>query len=577
MSRNGRGRLDKQKRRARKVSRERNVRRNRASGRSTVEMDSFDLNTALERLPGPLQDERVMRRIALVTGQRIFRSPADMLAGMAKLGFTLADGAAKIAERLAREHPLEDAQDMAFVALSSRNPEVTALMVEIALEIDPHCVDAAALAAMFDERGEMSTISRLETVVTGAELALGGHAFVAGCGGRLWDDVLARPYLRARRVLADVLLVAGRRQDAEVHFTELLALDVEDPLQIGETVLGYALERGELQCARDLATRSENSDSPVAPWARALERWLNDDRAAAARLVRRGRAESPLVVQALLEPRSSSRGKPVLPIDMDGPPLHHLAQAVFVELRIGAAWRAHPGALAWLAQGAHATTAEERRAACASFVSPVSTLLSIGDEGLGQDWVDYSTRFGLSSKDVSELVRMATDPAMNDLEELDPRSHAASHAWRALAVLGASEVVEPLLAFHVLRLGHDHLFAELQDVLARIGTAAEQPLVDILKDASRAPLLRGLACESLVHLAGQDPMRRARARTIVAAELALCERNEPDLNAWLVLGLLELRGADQAPVIRRAFECDRVTSTIAGDWESVAAQLGLEA
>jgi hypothetical protein len=576
MSRNSRDRLEKKGRRARHARRERHVRSGWAHTTNSSTLGSFDMDTALGQLAESLQDERVMRRIALNTGQRRFERPADMVAGLAKLGFTLDDDAEEIARALTQNHPLEDAQDIAFVALSLRDSYVASVLVQFALGIDPHCVDAAALAALFETDEDESTIARLELVVTQAEIALGGRLFLADCGPNFWDDVLARPYMRARSTLADVLLVAGRRKEAEAHFTELLALDRGDPLQIGETVLGFALERRDMQRARELAAFCEHSDSPVAPWARALERWCNDDIEGAARLVRRGRAENPLAERAVLAAHLPPRREPGSPPDMEGEPSPGRSQAVFIGVRIGSAWRTHPDACAWLVDGAHATSAEQRRSACASFTSPVSTLLSIGDDGLREDWVDYAAKFGLSSKDVAELLRMASDPAMNDLEEADPRSHAPSHAWRALATLGATEAIEPLLEFHVVRLGHDQVFAELHALVARIGAAALQPLVGFLKDVTRALLLRGLACESLAHLAGEDPLRGRLARMAMAAELELCDGNEPELNAWLVLGLVQLRGTDHAPVIRRAFARERVKLSIAGDWVSVAAELGID-
>ncbi len=577
MSTNDRGRLDKKKRRARQVQRARYERRGVEPEPLVFETECPDPYTLLGRLPDALQQERLMRRIALASDQRVFSSGADLLAGLEKVGFKFDVHPMDIADALAREFPLEEAQDLAFLALDPSQAGAVDVYVEIALEIDPDCVDAAALSALFDDRGEASTISALEVVVTRAEIALGGREFLAGCGGHLWDHVLTRPYLRARRMLADVLLVAGRRTDAEAHFTDLFQLDSDDHLDAADTVLGYALERGELERARQLAALSESPSSLVAPWARALERWLAGDRTGAARFVRRGRTECPLVVQALLRPHSSSRGRPVLPIDANDPGSRRRADAVFVELRIGAAWRAHMAALAWLAGGAHATTPEQREAACSSFAKPVSALLGIGDEGRADVWIDYATRFGLSSRDVGELLRMATDAAMNDLEEEDPRSRAAAHAWRALGALGAVQAIGPMLAFSVEQIGDQVLVSELQAVLARIGGAAMQPLIDVVQDAARPPLLRGLACESLVHLAGGDAGRRARARTVFASELEWCERNSTDLNAWLVIGLVELRGADLAPVIRRAYEHGRVQLSIAGDWASVAAELDIDA
>jgi hypothetical protein len=573
MSGNSRGKLDKKARREKRGRRERCVRDAWPRTPGGGARGAFPTELKSTPTSPELQEERVLRRIALVTGQRSFARASDMAAALAELGYTSADDPDAIAEALGRGHPLEDAQDLAFAALDSRDPHLTSMLVQFALAVDPRCVDAAALNALNNPHGDEGVIAELQQIVAYAEIELGGRAFIAGCAGNLWDDVLARPYLRAKRILCDILLVASRRREAEEHLTELLALDVGDPLEIRAAVLGFALERGDVQRAGELAQLCRWSDSPVATWARALERWWNGDLADAARLVRRGREETPLVAQALLESSSSPEGRPLLRFDMKTLPSPARAQALFVEVRIGCAWRSRPEAIAWLAAGAHATIAEQRETACASFGPPVSSLLAIGGEGLGPEWIDYGVRCGLAAEDTGELLRMATDPVMSDLAEADPRSHASSHAWRALASLGATDAVEPLLRFHVVRLGHQRMFAELHALLARIGVSGARPMVDVLKDTTAEPLLRGLACESLAHLAGEHALLRQRAVQVMSAELDRSERNEPELNAWLVLGLVQLRAVEHSTVIRRAFELGRVSLSIAGDWESVALEL----
>lgn len=47
-----------------------------------------------------------------------------------------------------------------------------------------------------------------------------------------------------------------------------------------------------------------------------------------------------------------------------------------------------------------------------TYAAPVDVLLSLGDKQLSK-WPDYLTQFNLTTADIPELIRMATDSDLN--------------------------------------------------------------------------------------------------------------------------------------------------------------------
>jgi len=572
MSKKSKAKLEKKKRRERRVRLERNRRRGLPEPRSDEFVGDLDLVAALEELPEEVHFERIQRRLVRTTGRRAFASRAEALAELEKLN---SNGSVTLVGTPERPDAREDAQDLAFLAADAGDADYTDDLLAQALELDPECVDAAALLAMRDAADMPDAVVGLAAVVARAERALGGPDFLAANRGSLWEDVMARPYLRARRALAEALHASGRMAEASAHFSAVLDLAPETPLGVADFALGFALERGELERARELVALSDRSGSPTARWAGALERWLAGDRTRAADLVRVAREDNPLVQRELLAPGSIELGRSRGSRD-DAYELETRGrEAEFIALRISPAWRAHPGAVAWLEGGAGATTPAEREAICAAFAPPVSALLALGDGGFDGDWIDYPARFDLHASDVPELLRMATEPALHELDDDDPRAWAVAHAWRALGLLAAPEAVAPLLELAIRLPEHGRLHEDLPQVLARIGDAALAPLIAVLADVERDTLARKVASESLADVAADHPGRRAVALEALADLLERCEDNGAELNGWIISTLLDLQAVELAPEIRSAFERDLVDETIAGDWREAAKDLGI--
>lgn len=198
MSPNNRAKLEKQKRRERKFRKERNLRRNQPQAAQSDDED-FDFDTALEGLPTVLHIERVMRRLARATGTRRFENGSEVMAAIEDLD---RPGAEAAAAEFNREDPLETAQDYAFVALDPKNTDFAVEFARAALELDPECIDALALLGLLEGESAERRIVALEGIVATGHRALGGPDFFEQNRGSFWTDVLTRPYMRARRMLA---------------------------------------------------------------------------------------------------------------------------------------------------------------------------------------------------------------------------------------------------------------------------------------------------------------------------------------------------------------------------------------
>ncbi len=212
----------------------------------------------------------------------------------------------------------------------------------------------------------------------------------------------------------------------------------------------------------------------------------------------------------------------------------------------------------------------------ASYSSPVSELLTLGDCRDFREWPNYLD-LGLSSEHVPELIEMATDKELNWADSESLEVWAPVHAWRALGQLRAVSAIEPLLdLFHELE-DVDWAYDELPDVYGMIGREAIPALARYLDDASHGLWPRVTAAFSLERIAAGDPSARDECVTILSRQLERFTKNDPTLNGFLISYLVDLRAVEAAPVMERAFAADRVDLSILGDWQDAQVRLGLKA
>ena len=212
----------------------------------------------------------------------------------------------------------------------------------------------------------------------------------------------------------------------------------------------------------------------------------------------------------------------------------------------------------------------------ARYQPPVDKLLTYGQATLGE-WPDYARQLGLGPEHVSELIRMATDDALHHAGTESVEVWAPTHAWRALGQLQAEAAIEPLIGLFPLHVEDDWVTQEVPEALGMIGPAAIPALAAFLADASHGVFERTLAATSLGEVGKRHTDAWAECITALARQLEQFEGQDPELNAFLINYLMDLRAVETAPLMERAFAASKVDVTICGDWEDVQIELGLRA
>jgi hypothetical protein len=208
---------------------------------------------------------------------------------------------------------------------------------------------------------------------------------------------------------------------------------------------------------------------------------------------------------------------------------------------------------------------------------PLSKLLS-----LGNPYEDERTNYlavGLSSADIPQLIRMATDPRLLDLRTNTAHVWAPVHAWLALGQLRAVEAIQPLLSLFQRIDGDagEWVSEGMLDTFTAIGPAAMPAVSAYLADPTHGKWSR-LACAEILGRIGRTyPEARAACIDALTRQLESFTANVRDVNGMLIWSLIDLKAVEAAPLIERAFAADAVPKSMVGDWEEVQVDLGLKA
>jgi hypothetical protein len=216
-----------------------------------------------------------------------------------------------------------------------------------------------------------------------------------------------------------------------------------------------------------------------------------------------------------------------------------------------------------------------------TYTSPVDKLLTLGEaESIPPErWPNY-LELGLGPQDIPELIRMATDRKLRDLEEEeyedeDPDFWGPIHAIRALGQLHAEAAVEPLVNLLTELKDDEWMLEELPSVYGMIGPVAIPALSAYLADPSHDMYSRGFAAESLEAIGKKYPESRSECISVISKQLEEFEENDYELNAFLIASLAHLKAVETLPLIERAFEADRVDEFVI-DLDDVLVEFGLK-
>jgi tetratricopeptide (TPR) repeat protein len=122
---------------------------------------------------------------------------------------------------------LDRAQEIMYQVWDERNPAKRLAMAHKALSISPNCTDAYVLLAEEEADTVGRALEYYQQGVAAGERALGPDYFKHDVG-HFWGILETRPYMRARKGLADTLWRLNRREEAVEHYRDMLRLNEGD-------------------------------------------------------------------------------------------------------------------------------------------------------------------------------------------------------------------------------------------------------------------------------------------------------------------------------------------------------------
>jgi tetratricopeptide (TPR) repeat protein len=176
--------------------------------------------------------------------------------------------------------PEEQAQALIDQAWEARTQRQAAALARRALEIFPDCADAYNVLAGAEARSAEDALVLYEHGVDAGRRSL-GNAFFDEHRGHFWGMIETRPYLRARRGLADCLWALGRKRESITHCEALLELSPDDNQGIRHGLLSRYLALGNDMGAARLFRDYPHDASAAFLWSRVLLDLRRGDQVAA--------------------------------------------------------------------------------------------------------------------------------------------------------------------------------------------------------------------------------------------------------------------------------------------------------
>jgi hypothetical protein len=209
---------------------------------------------------------------------------------------------------------------------------------------------------------------------------------------------------------------------------------------------------------------------------------------------------------------------------------------------------------------------------------PVADLLTAGDVR-NRPWLDYLSVYGFTPDHTPDLIRLMQDEELHLADSDSDEVWAPLHAWRALGQLGDPAAVEAIVALLPRIDGEynsDWEQEELPLVLGMIGSPAIPVLGAFLANPQHGLYARAAAATAIGKIAQADKSLRAECIAVLANQLGQHEQQDPTFNAFIISDLIDLRAVEAAEAMADAFEAENVDFFVAGDWEEVQMELGLQ-
>ena len=263
------------------------------------------------------------------------QKPMDAAAGLRQME-RLVGGAAT-----GKNNREQQAQQLVYDAWESDADAACDLLAK-ATQLDPTNVDAW-LGLL-----QMSTLPPEEQVDILRQLVARGKKNLGKdfneFKGHFWGVHETRPYMRARGMLAHLLVETGQWAEAIAEYEALLELNPNDNQGVRHELLPALLGLNRLEPARALLKKyNEAKFSTVFAWCAVLERWLSGAPAAAEKALAVARKQNPHMQVYIKGHRDLPRQLP------DSYAMGSKEEAICFAEVLRSAWARHPQALVWLA------------------------------------------------------------------------------------------------------------------------------------------------------------------------------------------------------------------------------------
>ncbi|MHC5110905.1 MAG: tetratricopeptide repeat protein [Planctomycetota bacterium] len=236
--------------------------------------------------------------------------------------------------------PMEQAQDIMYEAWDSAGRR-RRTMAQKALDICPDCADAYVLLAE-ETSDAVKACELFRKGVEAGERSLGADVF-ANEVGHFWGILETRPYMRARFELAQLLWDLDQRAEAVSHYEDLLRLNPNDNQGVRYVLAACLLERGEDEKLGKLLQDYREDASAQWQYLHALSCYRREGDTSKARELAKQAVKTNQYVPDFLH------GKRRLPKRIpDSYQLGEKSEAICCAYEIRTAWKATPGAVAWL-------------------------------------------------------------------------------------------------------------------------------------------------------------------------------------------------------------------------------------
>lgn len=238
------------------------------------------------------------------------------------------------------EGPEDEARELAYEAMDLAGRR-GAVLAKKALKLDPES-PIAHLALAIHTNDPTSAVEHYRTAVTLAEKALGPEVFADDVGS-FWGLVETRPYMEARKGLADCLWAKGDRHEAVEHYADLIRLNPNYNQGVRDRLAPAYLTLGLIDQAEQLLEAFAEDPTGSFAFNRALLEFQQSGDADSSRhMLDQAIEANPHVPDILL-------GRSVMPAELpDGYSIGGPDEAIFYFLNADEAWGETPGALDWL-------------------------------------------------------------------------------------------------------------------------------------------------------------------------------------------------------------------------------------